>query len=234
MDVIPAVDVLDGAVVRLQRGDFDRVTSYGDDPVATAAGFAAAGAPIVHVVDLAGARHGESNPALWAALGATRITFQAAGGIRTAAAARAVLEAGAERVVVGTTAVWDPHAVSLLAALFGEELVVALDVRDGRAVGAGWEDEGRDLDEVLDAVVAAGVERIMVTAVATDGMLTGPDLVLLERVIDRSGLPVIASGGVGSLADVTAVRDLGAEAVVIGRALYEGRFTLADAITAAA
>lgn len=234
MDVIPAVDVLDGIVVRLERGDFDRATHYGTDPVATALGFGAAGASLVHVVDLGGARSGIGDPTLWEALGAAGVVFQAAGGIRTADTARAVLEAGAERIVVGTTAVWDPHSVALLATLFGEELVVALDVKDGRAVGAGWEDAGRDLDTVLAEVVGAGVMRLMVTATAGDGMLSGPDLGLLQRVIDQSGIPVIASGGVGTLDDVAAVARLGAEAVVIGRALYEGRFTLPEAITAAA
>jgi len=233
VQVIPAVDVLDGAVVRLRQGSFERVTDYGDDPVAVAAGFVAEGAEVLHVVDLRGARSGMLNMPLWAGLGETQLPFQAAGGIRNAVAAGEVLALGAVRVVAGTAVVWDEVGLRDMVDTAGTALVAAVDVRDGKALGAGWGDEGRDVQAVVRSAVDAGVARLMVTSVAADGMLAGPDLSLLEWAIGAAGVPVIASGGIGSLEDVVAVRRLGAEAAVIGRALYEGRFTLAEALEAA-
>jgi phosphoribosylformimino-5-aminoimidazole carboxamide ribotide isomerase len=235
VQVIPAVDVLEGRVVRLRRGDFAEVTTYGDDPVAAAGALVSEGAALVHVVDLGGARTGAGDTGLWERLGATGIPFQAAGGLRSAEAAAAVLGAGAARAVMGTAAVWDPDVLGrAVAAVGGERLVAAIDVRAGRALGAAWTDEGRNADEVISAAVAAGVGRLMVTAVARDGMLSGPDVGLLERVVASAGAPVIASGGVGSLEDLRLLATLGAEAAVVGRALYEGRFTLSAAVAAAA
>lgn len=233
MQVIPAVDVLDGAVVRLERGDFERVTRYSADAVEVARGFVEEGAEVVHVVDLAAARTGRPSAGLWEALGAANLPFQAAGGIRTAEAARRALAAGAVRIVAGTTAVWDDAGLGEIAAAAGPALVVALDVRDGRAFGAGWEDPGREAEVVIRSAVQAGAARVMVTGIAADGMLSGPDLGLLEWAAATAGVPVIASGGVASLDDIAAVRRVGAEAVVIGRALYEGRFTLSEALEAA-
>ena len=195
--------------------------------------FTVDGASIVHVVDLAAARTGSPSPGLWRSIGGSGSCFQAAGGIRTADQARRTLDAGAARVVTGTTAVWDDEGLRSLHAAAGDRLVAAVDVRDDRAVGAGWTDEGRGLDRVLSHLEEAGVARLMVTSIATDGMLTGPDLPLLQRVIERMRVPVIASGGVPGLDDVRGLRETGAEAVVIGRALLEGRFSLADAIAAA-
>lgn len=234
MQVIPAVDVLGGEVVRLRRGDYGRVTRFAADPVAAAAGFVEDGAELVHVVDLEAARSGRGDPALWDALGRAGLPFQAAGGIRGSADARRALDAGAHRVVSGTTAVWDSDALAAIAGAAGGALVAALDVRDGVALGAGWTDRGRSLDDVLAAVGAAGVARVMVTAVAADGMLAGPDLPLVRSMAASAGVPVIASGGVSTPDDLTALAATGAEAAVVGRALYEGRFTLAEAMAAAA
>ena len=234
MQVIPAIDVLGGAVVRLRKGDYSRVTRYGDDPARAAIDLAAAGAALIHVVDLEAARSGRPSPGLWESLAATTVAFQAAGGIRSASDAGAVLGMGAQRVVTGTTALWDPEELAAMVSAAGPNLVAALDVRDGRAVGAGWTDEGRALPSVLDELLGAGVGRLMITAVATDGMLAGPDLTLLRWALGRIEVPIIASGGVGSLDDIRAVAALGAEAIVIGRALYEQRFTLPEAIEAAA
>jgi phosphoribosylformimino-5-aminoimidazole carboxamide ribotide isomerase len=233
VQIIPAVDVLSGAVVRLQQGDFDRVTAYAADPGAVSRAFVAEGAEVVHVVDLSAARSGLVDLGLWSRLGEAQLPFQAAGGIRSAETAAEILALGAVRVVSGTTAVWDPPGLADMLAVAGAALVAAVDVRDGRAVGSGWADDGRDLDTVVRSAVDAGVARLMVTSVEGDGMLGGPDLSLLRRVVETSGVPVIASGGIGSLAHIAAIRGLGVEAVVIGRALYEGRFTLGEAIDAA-
>jgi phosphoribosylformimino-5-aminoimidazole carboxamide ribotide isomerase len=225
-EVIPAVDVLDGKVVRLRRGDYGQVTEYGSDPVDVARAWLDQGAGRVHVVDLAGARSGETNFDLWERMAAAGVVFQAGGGIRTAQQARAVLAMGADRVVMGTAAVWQPSALEGL----GKRVLAAVDVRGDKATGAGWLDDGRDVDDVLDSLAGVGVEQLLVTGISRDGMLDGPDIELTEQVVADRRFGVIASGGVGGLDDVDRLSDLGCEAVVVGRALYEGHFTLADAL----
>ena len=143
MYVIPAIDVLDGRVVRLRQGRYDDVTIYRDDPAAMLTSWSEQGAEIVHVVDLAGARDGSGDSGLWKRLGATGVRFQLGGGIRTIAAAERVVAAGADRVVLGTAAVWEPEtAAGVVDAIGGERVVAAIDVRNGKATGAGWLDTG--------------------------------------------------------------------------------------------
>jgi phosphoribosylformimino-5-aminoimidazole carboxamide ribotide isomerase len=225
LEVIPAIDVLDGKVVRLVRGDYTSVTEYGPDPVGTALGWLTQGAARVHVVDLAGARTGHVDLGLWERLASAGAIFQAGGGIRTADDAHRVLGLGAERVVMGTAAVWEPEALIGL----GERVVAAVDVKGGRATGGGWLDEGRSHVAVLDGLAAVGVGRVLVTGIGRDGTLEGPDLTLTRSVLDDDRFAVIASGGVGSLADLDTLVALGCEAVVVGKALYDRRFTLAEA-----
>ncbi len=232
MELIPAVDVLDGAVVRLVHGRYDEVTVYGDDPAAQAAAWMAQGAGLVHVVDLAGARDGTPDRSLWQRLRAAGVRFEIGGGIRNVADATGAVEAGAERVVVGTAAVWDrPVLEEMLAAVGPERLVAAIDVRNGRAAGAGWLDEGRDLATVLPDLAAAGVVRALVTGISRDGTMQGPDVELLEEAAALAPLlRLIASGGVGSLTDLEALAARPFEGVIVGRALYEGVFTVAEAL----
>lgn len=225
MEIIPAVDVLGGKVVRLLRGDYARVTEYGSDPVETARSWIDQGAGRVHVVDLDGARTGRPDLSLWRRLGEAGVVFQAGGGIRTPELARQVLEAGADRVVLGTAAVWDPASLAGL----GSRAVAAVDVRDGRATGAGWQDEGRELGAVLDGLADAGVTRVLVTGIGRDGTLEGADLDLTSALVEDGRFAVVASGGVGTLSDLDPLAALGCEAVVVGRALYDRRFTLAEA-----
>lgn len=229
LEIIPAVDVLDGSVVRLLKGDYAASTVYGSAPVAAAKGWIDQGAGLVHIVDLGGARSGETTMDLWRSLGEAGVTFQAGGGIRTPEVAAMVLEAGASRVVMGTAAVREP---SLLAEV-GASVVAAVDVRGDRATGSGWLDDGRDLAEVLEGLAAARVGRLLVTGISQDGTLAGPDFDLTRRVTDDDRFAVIASGGVGTLDDLDSLSDLGCEAVIIGRALYEGRFTLPEALARA-
>jgi len=234
VQVIPALDVLDGRVVRLRKGDFADVTVFDDHPTPVALQLRAGGAALIHVVDLGAARSGRSDDSLWRNLGEEGVPFQAAGGLRTVEAATRACSVGAGRIVAGTAAVWEPAILEAMVSVLGPERVVAaVDVCDGRARGAAWTDDGMPVGEVVTAAGAAGVGRLMVTAVARDGMLSGPDLYLLEWVIEAAGRPVIASGGVGSLDDLRRIAALGAEAAVVGRALYEGRFTLGEAIEAA-
>lgn len=238
MQFIPAIDVLDGAVVRLLRGSYDDVTVYADDAVALARAYVAQGADLIHVVDLGSARDGTDHARthLCGSLAVAEVPFQVGGGIRSAATASAVLAAGAARVVVGTAAVGDPGAFGEIVVAAGtDHVVVSVDVRDGRARGAGWEDEGAPMREVLDRVVDHGVAWVLVTGISRDGTLGGPDLDLLRQV--RAGWPglrIIASGGVAGLDDLRVLAGEGFDAVVAGRALLEGRFTVAEAIAASA
>jgi phosphoribosylformimino-5-aminoimidazole carboxamide ribotide isomerase len=232
MELIPAIDVLNGTVVRLRQGRTEDVTVYGDDPSSQLRTWASEGASLVHVVDLSGAIEGAWNPALWEALGRTGIRFQAGGGIRSLEAAVETINAGADRVVLGSTVVWDPAVLtSIVAEVGADRVVAAVDVRDGMAVGAGWTDNGRPLDRVLDQLAAAGVGRALVTGIAGDGMLTGPAFDLLGHCADRlPDVAIIASGGVGTLDDLRLLRSLPLDGVIVGRALYEGAFNLQEGL----
>ena len=217
IEVIPAVDVLGEESVRLHQGAYDEVIARGGDPLELARRFAAAGARRIHVVDLDGARSGRVRPELVARVAETvaPARLQASGGIRSQADADALLAAGADRVIVGTAAFPDPAP---WAAALGERLVVALDVRDGTVRTAGWTSEGLELADAVERCLAAGVARVHCTAIDRDGTLAGPDLELV-RTVAGSGLRVLAAGGVRSPADVAALAEAGAEAVVVGRAL---------------
>jgi phosphoribosylformimino-5-aminoimidazole carboxamide ribotide isomerase len=227
--VIPAVDLLGDQAVRLERGDFERVILRAGDPEQLVARFAAARPPLIHVVDLDGARAGMVRPTLVERLAAAAdsVPVQASGGIRSIADADALLRAGATRVVVGTAAFSAPDALQTFVAALGERLVVAVDARRGRLALAGWE-QGGELtpEEAAERCAAAGVRRLHCTAVDRDGTLAGPDLDLLARVRDRSGLSILAAGGIRSEQDLASLAALGLEGAVVGRALLEGAIPL--------
>jgi phosphoribosylformimino-5-aminoimidazole carboxamide ribotide isomerase len=217
IEVIPAVDVLGEGAVRLHQGAYDEVVERAGDPVELARAFAEAGARRIHLVDLDGARTGRVRPELAREVAAAiaPAALQASGGIRSLDDARALLEAGAERVVVGTAAFPDPARWAEL----GEALVVALDVRDGQVRTAGWtEASGLTVDEAAGRCREGGVTRVLCTAIDRDGTLGGPDLELVRRVV-ATGLRVLAAGGVRSPEDIAALASAGAEAAVVGRAL---------------
>jgi phosphoribosylformimino-5-aminoimidazole carboxamide ribotide isomerase len=217
IEVIPAVDVLGEGAVRLHQGAYDEVVARAGDPVELARAFAAAGATRIHLVDLDGARTGRVRPDLVREIAAAvaPATLQASGGIRSLDDAYVLLDAGAERVVVGTAAFPDPAPWTEL----GERLVVALDVRDGEVRTAGWtEASGLTVDEAARRCRDAGVTRVLCTAIDRDGTLAGPDLELVLRV-SATGLAVLAAGGIRSPEDIAALVGAGAEAAVVGRAL---------------
>lgn len=221
IEIIPAVDVLGDDAVRLLRGDYDQVTDRHDDPVALARRFAAEGYGWIHLVDLDGARSGHTRPELVRTMAEAvgTASVQASGGVRSLAAAEALLEAGAARVVVGTAAFPDPAPFTGL----GDRLVVALDVRDGRVASRGWLDStGLGVEEAVDVCTAVGVARLLCTAIDRDGTLGGPDLSLLELVVRRFDGPVVAAGGVRPDCDLEALADVGVESAVVGRALLRG------------
>jgi phosphoribosylformimino-5-aminoimidazole carboxamide ribotide isomerase len=214
IEVIPAVDVLGVEAVRLHQGDYDAVVERADSPIELAARWVAAGATRIHLVDLDGARSGQVRPELVRSVAAQvrPALLQASGGIRTLDDARALLAAGADRVIVGTAAWPDPTPWLEL----GDELVLALDVRDDEVRAAGWtQATGLSFAEALERAQGA---RVLVTAIDRDGTLAGPDLELV-RTAAAAGLRVLAAGGVRSPADVEALAAAGAEAAIVGRAL---------------
>ena len=227
--LVPAVDVVGEEAVRLRQGAFDSVVARAGDPAGLVAAYAEAEPPLIHVVDLDGARAGAIRPGLVAALvGAAGSTpVQASGGIRSLADAEALLEAGAARVVVGTAVLAGDDALGRFAGALGERLVVAVDARGGRVAVAGWS-RTTDLspEELAERCAAAGVRRLLCTAIDRDGTMGGPDLELLHLVRERSGLPVLAAGGIRSEDDLAALEALGLEGAVVGRALLEGAISL--------
>jgi phosphoribosylformimino-5-aminoimidazole carboxamide ribotide isomerase len=236
VELIPAIDLLAGRVVRLRQGAYDAVTDFGTDPVAVARRWEADGATRLHLVDLAAARSGTREQAdlVDRIVGSVGVPCQVAGGIRGAQHAADALAAGADRVVLGSALISDPGLARRLVEAHGSErIAAALDVRDGRAVGDGWVPgaRGAAASDLAAALVDHGIRRFIVTAVARDGLSSGPDLDLLEAV--RATVPdalIVASGGIASLSDVRAIADRGFEAAILGRALYEGAFTLRDAL----
>jgi len=223
--LIPAVDVIGTEAVRLHRGNFDEVVARAGDPASLVQGFAAARPPFIHVVDLDGARSGRIRPELIGGLAAAAAPtpVQASGGVRSPADAQALLDAGASRVVVGTAALDSPDTLAELTAAFDERLVVAVDARAGKVTVAGWSRvTALAPDEFAERCAEAGARRLLCTAVERDGTMAGPDFDLLARVRDRSGLPVLAAGGVRSAEDLEALAALGLEGGVVGRAVLEG------------
>ncbi len=238
MHLYPAIDIRGGRCVRLYQGDYDRETVYGDDPVAQARTFAAAGSPWIHVVDLDAARSGvpENRDVVAAIAAAVPVPVQTGGGVRTDAAADALLEAGVARVVVGTAALEDPAFVRRLAGR--ARVAVGLDVRGGEVAVRGWEQgSGRSLAEVLAGFEDCGVEAVVVTQIHVDGTLEGPDTARYAELLATTGLAVVASGGVGDLEHLRTLAALEVDGrrldgVIVGRALYEGRFTITEALAA--
>jgi phosphoribosylformimino-5-aminoimidazole carboxamide ribotide isomerase len=229
LQIVPAVDVLGDEAVRLEQGSYERVTVRAGDPVDRVRAFAASGAPVLHVVDLDGARAGRIRPGLVARLveGARPAALQVSGGVRSPRDVEALLAAGARRVVVGTAAFAAPDALADHTGSFGERLVVAVDVRGGRVAVEGWlRETGLTAEEAAARCAEAGVERLLCTAVERDGTLAGPDVALLRSVVAASGLPVLAAGGIGSEDDLRAVAEAGCEGAVVGRALLDGRLRL--------
>ncbi|HEY8544829.1 MAG TPA: 1-(5-phosphoribosyl)-5-[(5-phosphoribosylamino)methylideneamino]imidazole-4-carboxamide isomerase [Acidimicrobiales bacterium] len=244
MELFPAIDLLGGRCVRLYQGDYERSQVYGDDPVAQARGFAAEGAPWIHVVDLDAARTGSpENRSLIAAIAAAvDVPVQTGGGVRDDAAADALFAAGVRRVVVGTKALDDPNWVRRLAARHPGQVAVGLDARGRDVAVRGWtEASGRDLVDVARSFEDAGVAALVVTEIGRDGTLEGPALDQLAAVLEAVTIDVVASGGVGTLDDLRALAALRVgeqgrrpTGAIVGRALYEGAFTVAEAVEAVA
>jgi phosphoribosylformimino-5-aminoimidazole carboxamide ribotide isomerase len=238
-ELLPAIDLRAGRVVRLVQGDFERETRFSDDPAAVAAAFVASGATWLHVVDLDGARAG--GPANGAAIAAIvdaagpRARVDLGGGLRTIAAAHAALDRGAARVVFGTAGLTDPALVSGAVRAFGSaRIAIAVDVRDGLARGEAWRKgaPGTPPEDLIVRLAAAGAETFEVTAIERDGRMAGPDLDLLGRLVDLGLGRIVASGGIRRTDDIRAVRRIGCGGAIIGRSLYDGELTIEAALEA--
>jgi len=237
----PAIDIRAGRAVRLLRGDYDRETAYDADPVDAARRWVAGGAEILHVVDLDGARAGSpANLDVVARIAAAvDVPVQLGGGLRDRGSVKAAFATGVTRAVLGTAAHRDPELTGALADAYGDRIVVSVDAHAGRVAVAGWEERTEAaVEDAVAALAAAGVRRFVFTPVEVDGTLTGPGLEQVGPVLDAcdaAGAGLIYSGGVGSLDDLEALRRLRRSAlhgVIVGRALYERRFTVAAAIAA--
>jgi phosphoribosylformimino-5-aminoimidazole carboxamide ribotide isomerase len=238
MELWPAIDLRGGNCVRLLQGDYARETVFGHDPVAMVGRFLAGGARRLHIVDLDGAKAGQAVQAelVRRMAAAAGIPCQVGGGIRTDEAAAAYLQAGLSRVILGSVAVEDPDLLERLAVAHPGRIVLGLDARDGRVAVRGWVDTSplRAVD-VARRHAGLPLAAIVYTDIATDGTLAGPNLPFLRRMAQASSIPVIASGGIGDLTDLLSLLSLaplGVEGVIVGRALYDGRVDLAEALQA--
>lgn len=236
-EILPAIDLRGGRVVRLQQGDFGRETAYEDDAVEVAGRFADAGARWLHVVDLDAAQTGRAvNRAVIGAIIAAvgnQARVEVAGGLRDESVVGAMLDAGAARAVVGTAALQDPGFAGRLVSTHGSNrIAAAIDVRDGAAIGHGWAEgtAGVEAAEAIARLADVGITTFEVTAIDRDGLLGGPDLALYERVVRLERGSIIASGGMATLDDLRAVRARRCAGAIVGRAIYEGRVGLAEAI----
>lgn len=238
MDLYPAIDLRGGQVVRLAQGEATRETVYGHDPVAQAEEFVVAGARWLHIVDLNRAFGDGDNDSAIAEIArrfGDRLQLQLGGGIRDVARAEAVVQLGVSRVVIGTAAVDQPALVdAVVRALGGDRVAVGIDARDGRVAVRGWvETSAVRATELAARVAAQGVQTVIHTDIARDGMLSGPNFDE-ALALQAKGPRVIVSGGVASVADLRAVASAGLAGAITGRAIYEGRFTLTEALAALA
>jgi len=236
MILYPAIDLKDGQCVRLLRGDMDKATIFGDDPAAQARAFEQAGCKWLHLVDLNGAFAGQpvNSAAVEAILAAIDVPAQLGGGIRDMATIEAWLDKGLARVILGTVAVENPALVREAAAAFPSRIAVGIDARAGRVATRGWAEETDIIaTDLARRVEDAGVAALIYTDIDRDGAMGGPNVAATEALARAVSIPVIASGGVSSLADLVALRDTGAIAGAIsGRALYDGALDLAEALAA--
>ena len=231
MVVIPAIDILGGRCVRLVRGDFDHPKVYSDDPAEVAAQFVSAGAERIHVVDLDAARgSGDNRGLIQSILRSQDVKFQVAGGIRTAETVDSWLNAGAHAVVMGTAAVRDPRLLERCTRRHPGQVMAALDVRNNQAAVSGWtETEPVMIGSLLGRWDSLPLAGVVLTSIDMDGTLGGPDLITLKRARSMTSLTLVYSGGITSLEDIAKVAAAGAQAVILGKALYEGRITVEQA-----
>lgn len=231
--LIPAIDIKGGKCVRLYQGDFERATVFCDDPVEMAQRWRQEGAQRLHLVDLDGAASGgPKNLALIREIvSAVPIPVQVGGGVRTLETLLELLDTGVDRVILGTAAVRDPDVVEAACQDFADCIAIAVDAQGGYIASHGWKETSRiTVDEHVDNMIALGARRFIYTAIERDGTLTEPDFESISRLVTRTGLPIIASGGIADLDHLQRLKKLGAEGAIVGMALYTGRIELKTAL----
>ena len=239
MIIFPAIDIRGGKCVRLEEGRFDRETVFAENPLEAARRWVDAGSEWLHIVDLDGARAGQPvNLEVVKKIAETfDVKIQLGGGVRTLESVAAILSSGVQRVILGSVAVRSPELVSQVCAKYGERIVIGIDARNGEVAVDGWEKSGLlQADELALRMKAAGATRIIYTDISRDGMLTGVNVAATLQLADKSGLKIIASGGVRGMEDIQALQTLterGVEGVIIGKALYTGAISLKDALRVA-
>ncbi|MDV2989770.1 MAG: 1-(5-phosphoribosyl)-5-[(5-phosphoribosylamino)methylideneamino]imidazole-4-carboxamide isomerase [Dehalogenimonas sp.] len=234
MEIIPAIDIRGGRCVRLFQGDYAQETVYSDNPLAVALKWQSLGAPRLHIVDLDGARDGEMvNFSIISEIAQSAVVpVQLGGGVRDVESIRKLLNAGVDRVVLGTAAVENPELVREACRNFGESIIVSLDCRDGKMAVKGWQ-EATDLPTIVFArqMMELGVKRFVFTDIARDGTLTEPNFTALYELIHAIKAPVIASGGIANLSHLKILKLLGASAAILGKSIYTGAIDLREALS---
>ena len=232
MRIFPAIDIYGGRAVRLLHGDYAKMTVYSDNPLEIAQDFIACGAQNIHIVDLEGAKTGETpNLELIAKIAACGLFAEVGGGIRSEEVAARYLDACVQRVILGTAAVTDPALLERLVARYGERIAVSVDVKDGYAAIRGWQEQSAlTCDALCERLQAAGVKTVICTDISRDGAMRGTNRALYADLTKRYAMNFIASGGVSSMEDVIALRDSGVYGAIIGKAYYTGAIDLKKAI----
>ena len=236
MNIFPAIDLIDGKAVRLFKGDYDQKTVFSDNPVGVAMGFQEAGAEYLHLVDLDGAKSGKAeNLSLIAEIIRTSgLKVEVGGGIRTEEIIRRYVEIGVLRVILGTIAVTDRPFLRDMVAKYGDKIAVGVDIKDGMVATHGWmESSGIDCFDFMKELQEIGVKTVICTDISKDGAMAGTNLELYRRLSEQFDIDLVASGGVSSMADVNALREMNLYGAILGKALYVGGINLAEAIAAA-
>ncbi|HJM36585.1 MAG: 1-(5-phosphoribosyl)-5-[(5-phosphoribosylamino)methylideneamino]imidazole-4-carboxamide isomerase [Dehalococcoidales bacterium] len=231
---MPAIDLKDGKCVRLYQGDYTKETVFSDDPLEIALRWQAMGAPWLHIVDLDGAIQGKlvNLDIIQQIATAALVPIQVGGGIRELQTVKELLKMGVEQVILSTAAVEDPRLIAEVCRTFSESITVSIDTRDGWVTTHGWQQETRlTAIEFTQSMIQLGVKRFIYTDIRRDGTLTEPNFTAFAELLSAVGLPVIVSGGVSSLIHITMLKQLGAEAAIIGKALYTGDINLKEALT---
>lgn len=237
MEIIPAIDMMDGKCVRLVQGRYDDSTVYGDDPAEMALRWVDQGAKRLHLVDLNGARYGEprETESIKKILAAVEVPIQLGGGIRSLETAKRMLEMGVNRVIIGTSAALDADIAASIFGELGECAVLGVDAKDGMVAVKGWEETTRETAvEFAVRMQSLGARRVIYTDISRDGMLAGANIAAMKKMADALNVPVIASGGVSTLEDIRRLKALdGIEGAILGKSLYTGALKLADALAEA-
>ncbi len=231
MEILPAIDIRNGKCVRLSQGNYAKETQYYDNPVEVAEKWFLEGAEILHIVDLDGAKDGKPRilETVKKIVKKTRLPIQVGGGIRTFEAAEALFDAGATRIILGTIAVEKPEILEKILHIFRKNVVVSLDVRNGELLTRGWLDNSKkNIFETAQELAAKGVQRIICTDTSRDGMLTGPNLEIYKKMIEKTEINIIAAGGIGNISHIEKLKGIGCAGVIIGKALYENKISLKE------